>query len=411
MSKKIMILGGLLFLGSVGMSQATPLDSPDVVYVDGLPCNRFCQSYLGWSLNRSSVRREQPASAQPAQLPPKPAAHRATTTRAERSKPAAQVRVTKQAAPASIKTPPAKPADAQPAAKTAADSDSPQAKIVETPPANEAAPRSDATAPGPDATQEKIANSSPAGDAAGSNTRAIAAPESIAMSQAKPADVEPAAKTAVDSDRAQAKIMESNPASEAAPGSDATAPSSDATPEKTADSSSASDATAGSNTSAIQEQVTSAAAAAPQMTVATVVPEAEPKADDTDRSDRAETAMLGDAEKTGSTPPNDTDLLVAVLMARPEIESVSDLANKDIAIDDREAASNGSVRTAIAAAGATEVKLSEAQTRAVDRLISGDVPAAVLALVSPEAAEGYPEIPGFRIFRIPLSPRALKARL
>jgi len=405
MSKRIMILGCLLFLGSVGTSQATPLDSPDVVYVDGLPCNRFCQSYLAWSQNRSSgpreqpaVPHEQPASAEPAQLPPKRAAHRATATRQERSKPAAQVRVTKQAAPASIKMPPAKPADAQPAAKTGTDSDSAQAKIVETPPASEAAP-------GSDAEREKIADSPPAGDAAGSNTRAIAiaAPESIEMPQAKPADVQPAAKTAADSDSAQAKIVESNPASEAAAGSDAT-------PEKIADSSSAGDA-AGSNTSAIQEQVTAATAVARQMTVATVVPEAEPRANDTNRSDRAETAMLGDAEKTGSTPPNDTDLLVAVLMARPEITSVSDLTNKDIAIDGGEAVSNGSVRTAIAAAGATEVQLSEAQTRAIDRLISGDVPAAVLALVSPEAAEGFPEIAGFKIFRIPLSPRALKARL
>jgi hypothetical protein len=33
------------------------------------------------------------------------------------------------------------------------------------------------------------------------------------------------------------------------------------------------------------------------------------------------------------------------------------------------------------------------------------VPAAVLTLVSPEAAEGFPEIAGFKIFRIPLWPR------
>jgi hypothetical protein len=30
------------------------------------------------------------------------------------------------------------------------------------------------------------------------------------------------------------------------------------------------------------------------------------------------------------------------------------------------------------------------------------VPAAVLALVSAEAAEGFPEVAGFKIFRIPL---------
>jgi TRAP-type uncharacterized transport system substrate-binding protein len=97
-------------------------------------------------------------------------------------------------------------------------------------------------------------------------------------------------------------------------------------------------------------------------------------------------------------------------MARPEIKLVSDLTGQTIAIDDRYSASNGNVRTAIAAAGAAEVQLSEDQAKAIDRLISGEVPAAVLTLVSPEAAERFPEIAGFRTFRIPLSPRSLKPR-
>jgi ABC-type amino acid transport substrate-binding protein len=131
---------------------------------------------------------------------------------------------------------------------------------------------------------------------------------------------------------------------------------------------------------------------------------------------RAATAVPGpeqkakstDTEKTAASSPIDTDHLVAVLMARPEIKSVSDLAGKSVAIDIRQ--SNGSVRTAIAAAGAAEVQLSEGQTTAINRVASGEVPAAVLALVSPEAAEAFPEIAGFRIFRVPLSPRALKER-
>ena len=121
-------------------------------------------------------------------------------------------------------------------------------------------------------------------------------------------------------------------------------------------------------------------------------------------------AKNADTEKTAASSPNDTDHLVAVLMARPEIKSVSDLAGKSVAIDIRQSASNGSVRTAIAAAGAAEVQLSEGQTTAINRVANGEVPAAVLALVSPEAAEGFPEIAGFRIFRVPLSPRAMKER-
>jgi hypothetical protein len=102
--------------------------------------------------------------------------------------------------------------------------------------------------------------------------------------------------------------------------------------------------------------------------------------------------------------------LVALLIARPEIKSVSDLASKIIAIDDRQSASNGIVRSAIAAAGATEVRLNEGHTKAINRLIDGEVPAAVLALMSPEAAEGFPEVAGFKIFQIPLSPRSINER-
>jgi hypothetical protein len=81
------------------------------------------------------------------------------------------------------------------------------------------------------------------------------------------------------------------------------------------------------------------------------------------------------------------------------------LLGYSIAIDDGYSASSGNIRTAIVAAGASEFQLSNSQTKAFDRVVSGEVPAAVLALVSPEAAEGFPEIAGFKIFRIPLSPR------
>ena len=169
-------------------------------------------------------------------------------------------------------------------------------------------------------------------------------------------------------------------------------------------------AVANSNTSTIQEQLAATTAVAEQVTAATPVLAPQQKANNKDRSNHAETVLRGDAEKTAAASPNNTDHLVALLIARPEIKSVSDLTSKIVAIDDRHSASNDSVRTAIAAAGAIEVELSEGQTKAINRLISGEVPAAVLALVSAEAAEGFPEIAGFKIFRIPLSPRSLKER-
>jgi hypothetical protein len=177
-----------------------------------------------------------------------------------------------------------------------------------------------------------------------------------------------------------------------------------------ADSHSAGGAVANSNTSTIQEQAAATTAAAEQVTAATPVPALQQSANNKDRSIHLETAPRGDAEKTAPASPSNTDHLVALLIARPEIKSVSDLTSKIVAIDDRHSASVGNVRTAIVAAGATEVQLSDDQTKAINRLISGEVPAAVLALVSPEVADRFPEIAGFKIFRIPLSPRSISDR-
>lgn len=102
---------------------------------------------------------------------------------------------------------------------------------------------------------------------------------------------------------------------------------------------------------------------------------------------------------------------VAILMARPEIKSPADLAGRNIAIDDRQSAVSSNVRIAMAAAGAAEVQLTASETKAIDRIIGGEVPASVLTLASPEAAEGFPEIAGFKIFRIPLSERSMRPPL
>ena len=177
-----------------------------------------------------------------------------------------------------------------------------------------------------------------------------------------------------------------------------------------ADSHPAGVAVATSNASTIQQQVAVTTAAAEQMTAATPVPAPQQQANNKDRSIQVETALRSDAEKTAPASPSNTDHLVALLIVRPEIKSVSDLTSKIIAIDDRHSASAGNVRTAIVAAGATEVQMSEDQTKAINRLIRGEVPAAVLALVSPEVAARIPGIPGFKIFRIPLSPRSITER-
>ena len=109
-------------------------------------------------------------------------------------------------------------------------------------------------------------------------------------------------------------------------------------------------------------------------------------------------------------PAGEPDSRVALVMARPEIKSISDLSGKIIAIDDRQAASKNKVWIAMVATGAARVQFSEDQAKPVDRLIGGEVPAAILTLVSAEAAGSFPDIAGYRIFRIPLALRSIDTR-
>jgi hypothetical protein len=102
--------------------------------------------------------------------------------------------------------------------------------------------------------------------------------------------------------------------------------------------------------------------------------------------------------------PDDPDNLVALVLTRPEINSLSDLNNKNVAITEKQSASSGRISAALMAAGAAEVQFSEAKASAIDRLISGEVPAAVV-LASREVADLFPEIEGFRTFRVPLKAR------
>jgi TRAP-type uncharacterized transport system substrate-binding protein len=93
---------------------------------------------------------------------------------------------------------------------------------------------------------------------------------------------------------------------------------------------------------------------------------------------------------------------VAILLVRPQVKSVSDLANKTVAIDVSQSDSVASVRSAIVAAGAPEVQLSEGSTLAIERLMDGEVPAAVVS--HPRVADARSaESSGFKIFRIPLT--------
>jgi hypothetical protein len=384
MSKNWRMLTGLLFLGSVGTLQAHPLDLPDLVYIDGLPCNRACQSYMAWSRQKNSSVAEQPATEQssPEQSAPEKTArrssssavHPATTMHRASSKPAARARTAKQAVP----TPPAKIAEPQPAGNAAVASETAPANVAALPPSG-----GEAAISGAGTAQEQAAT-------------AVAEQASAASAASVPRQ-EANAETSARTEAAQPSDTEQT-AFAAAPANVAASPASGGE-------------TAISDARTVQEQVAAATALAEHATIASAAPVPQPEANNAEISGRTEAAQSSDTEQTASAPTSKTDNLVAVLMARPEIKSVSDLTGKEVAIEDQQSASSASIRTAIAAAGAVEVRLNEGHAKTIDRLIAGEVPAAILTLVSPEAAEWFPDIAGYRIFRIPLSPGSLKARL
>ena len=113
-------------------------------------------------------------------------------------------------------------------------------------------------------------------------------------------------------------------------------------------------------------------------------------------NERKDETKAGDANI--STPR------VALLIARPDLKSASALKGLNVAIDAGQSAAEQDIRSALAAVGATDAQLQVSDVSPLDRLISGDVQAAVVKLVSADAADAFPDVKGFKVFRVPLSP-------
>jgi hypothetical protein len=134
---------------------------------------------------------------------------------------------------------------------------------------------------------------------------------------------------------------------------------------------------------AIEKQIEAATALAQKLTLA-------------DHSgDQLTDKTVDDA--TGKTAP-----MIALVLARKELKSMSDLAGKVVAVDERHGASDRGVRPALIAAGASDIQIREAGDEAVAQLVEGQVPAVVLALASQDAADAFPAITGFKLFQLPL---------
>ena len=335
MSRKWTLLTLILFLGSGATLQAEPLDSPGVVYIDGQPCNRACQSYMDWSYRALSARRHEEREISVA-VP--------VEAEIERVEPAARPRLAKHAAPVAR--------TASHTGKAASNGKAPNSKKIAVAKPAPAAPAKDMPAVTAAITPERVA---------GETVGAVEKPEPKVESSDRPA---PAPEAAIAASQPAEAPVSKAPTSEA---KSVTKPEVVLPPPATLD--------------------IAAAPAAPASGTA---------------SDKAREIV-----KAASASPDDPDNLVALVLVRPEINSLSDLNNKNIAITEKQSASSGRVSAALMAAGAAEVQFSEVKSSAIDRLISGEVPAAVV-LASREVANLFPEIEGFRTFRVPLS---IKARL
>ena len=123
--------------------------------------------------------------------------------------------------------------------------------------------------------------------------------------------------------------------------------------------------------------------------------------------DRTIVAQVDDRSKAPPVSPGDAERAVALLLVAPEITWLSELAGKNIAIDEAVSASNDEARRWLAAM--VNAELAGGRTKALDRLVKGEVSAAVLTLSYPETAEWSSEIAGFKVFQIPLVKRPLKS--
>ena len=135
---------------------------------------------------------------------------------------------------------------------------------------------------------------------------------------------------------------------------------------------------------AIEKQIEAATALAQKLTLA-------------DHSSDQQTDKSAD-DAAGKIPP-----MIALVLARTELKSMSDLAGKVVAVDERRGASDRGVRPALVAAGASDIQIRESGDEAVAQLVEGHVPAVVLALASQDAANAFPAITGFKLFQLPLS--------
>lgn len=380
MSRQWMLLSLFFSLCSSGAAQANPLDSPDIAYINGLPCNRACQAYMAATDRALSARHGAPRETivvGPAETEPQAVERAARPRVARQPVPVPRPLPRTGMASLSAKAPNVKKTATPNAASQPAVKAIPAIAATLAKPAEPAAEKSAAAAQAPERQPESAGRPEPDQQASiAVPTPAVSfTPEVAPAVVAEPPPAAPMAETAALAAPPPAPDAASLPAA-------------------------ATDAPAASRT--IQEQVAEATGMADRVTAITMVRDAT----DTAENPGTESSEASVKDEAQSVAAGNPDNLVALVLARPEINSISKLSRMSIAIEEKQSAASGSVSAALMAAGAADVQFSEGQAGAIERLMRGEVAAAILTLASPEAAEWFPDIAGFRVFRLPLSSKA-----
>jgi hypothetical protein len=362
--KSSAILAGFLLISSIEASEAAPGNSPDIVYVDGQPCNRACQSYLAWlyrTPNQSVPVSSQPVAAQQptANLRRKPGKKPKNPVLARTVKPEGRQPIKNASQGSAVR------ADAQSATSrtTALSATTPKShprtnggSVIATAPT-----RQEATPVVP--LSEPI--NSPPDEGFRSKTDSGHAPNQLVIPpvQDLSTDVQLHGTTATAQDPAAANSLSDLGN---ARGPIATAPTVE-----------------GPTTENANPKLNSAS---------------------TESSAPPDAARPAETNAAALVLPNAGR--VAVLFVRPEIKSIRDLARKVVAIDDPD--SLATVKAAMESEGAAEVRLSEDEKLALVRVMDGDVAAAVVAVGSAEMAAKWTGVPGFSVLQLPLAPPPIK---
>jgi hypothetical protein len=352
-------------------ADAQPLDSPGTVYIDGVPCNTPCQAYMEWSRRVQEGSRQIPPDAPPSNVAPADA--RARTT--EPHEPSSQ----RTSSIANGKTTIARQPPPLPVPRGNRQEAVANGQIARTAPAASGGPAQISVPQVPsrrNATDGSPSTAKAAHMTDGSQNAGLKPPLTSSGSTDPNVDVEPNKTDLVN--KKETDGLQVNSGALSAPSD---TDGGNATHDK--ELGPVAQATVTSPSHALKDQIQAAVAVAEQLTLAAM-----------ENAHASNTS--NDATSQDKIP------LVALVLVHSDIGSPAALAGKDIAIDGRHLGTNREVRTALVAAGASDIQIRDRGSHIIDHLIERQVPAAILTLVSQDAADAFPNITGFKLFEIPM---------